>query len=168
MKYKHLTVILLTFYFTCACAQTKSMRPDLLKGKWKLTRYTETFDGETYNRPIAGVKNYEPKIDSSYKEMNQGDTVSVYEFKSDNTYTLSAKNGFGVVKVIGKWRTSDKDSIVTLYDMQTFTSKGPLEKSKNTYDLKVFSLGELFLVLSSYDSGLNSTHKLYYKKTKTN
>jgi hypothetical protein len=161
MELRLSTIFLLTIYFTHALAQTKSRLHDSVVGKWTLTRYTETFDGETYNRPIAGLKNYEPKTDSIYKEMNQGDTVSVYEFMFDQTYSLFGNKE----KRVGKWRTSDKDSLVTLYDIQAFTSKGPLPKSNGSYDLKMFSSGGLFLLLSSYDSGLNSTHKLYYKKT---
>lgn len=167
MKHVLFKIVLATISFTYTNAQTKSKLADLLNGKWTLTRYTETFDGETYNRPIEGVINYEPKTDSSYKEMNQGDTVSIYEFRSNNSYTLYAKNGFGNVKTIGKWSSSDKDNIVTLYDMQTFTkSRGPLPKSSNSYDLQILYFDNYFLFLSYYDSGLNSTHKLYYKKTK--
>jgi hypothetical protein len=165
MKSKLPKIIFLVCLITYSSAQTKFKFSSLLKGKWALTRYTETFDGETYNRPIAGVKNYEPKTDSTYKEMNQNDTVSVYEFKANNTYTLFSREG----NVIGKWRTSDKDSLVTLYDIQSFNaSNEPLPKSDYSYNLKFISSGGFFLILSSYDSGLKSTHKLYYKKSKIN
>jgi hypothetical protein len=166
MDYKLLTIAFLTICLTSTFSQTKKILPGLLKGKWTLTRYTETFNGETYNRPIAGVSVYEPKTDSAYKEMNQNDSISYYEFKSDRTYTLSGSKDF-IIKRTGKWRTSDKDSIVTLYDIQPFTVKGPLPIIKDGYDLKMFFRGGLFLVVSHYDRGLNSTHKLYYKKITT-
>lgn len=160
-------ILTLLFLITCLSsllAQTPSSLASVVIGKWSLTRYTETFGGETYNRPIAGVIKYEPKIDTVYKALDQGDTVGTYEFNANQSFTLSSRSGHGITRTIGNWRIAESDSTVTLYNIQTFTVRGPLPKSDHTLDLELRSLGGLFLLLIHYDSGLNSTHQLYYKK----
>lgn len=146
-------------------AQNKSIPEDVLIGTWALTKYTETEKGEIFYRKIQGVDIYEPKTDSTFKLFDQNDKVAVYEFKTDRTFILTSIDRFDKDRIIGKWKHSDKDSSITLYDSQIITeTKEPFSKSNSSMDFKFIVFKGLFLVYTYYDQTFDTIHRLYYKK----
>lgn len=141
---KKITVaLLLSLYFQVSNGQT--LKKADIPGKWTLVKYTETINGKEVER-------------------TQVDRIDAYIFLVDGTYQSSSKTGKEIYRSKGKWKISDKESKVKLYNNSDVPNMPDVEIADHALQIK-FQNGTFYLTYTSGDVS-NGPRTDYFKKSK--